>query len=288
MTLNKKLIGLPHIYYINLDHEVERREFMETQFKTWGIENYTRVNASKFSRDDFNSWKHMIHLEDIFPKKRCRSLAVSLSHIETIKEWVENTKEEYLILMEDDTDISLIEYWHFDWEYLMNNIPYDWDAIQLGYNSNVRIYCFLHPKKTITWNGPMLLNRSYCEKLISLYYRKGKYNFIKKVNRVDKSNSLDSKFGDVTGRFSVVDVDEFMGFNGKVYQLPLFSQNPLYDDPPRYHHITSRKAHLMWWTVMRDEFTLEDFFTYGKSYDNKMILDVSWNKKMEVYRGGKV
>jgi hypothetical protein len=31
--------------------------------------------------------------------------------------------------MEDDTDLSLVKYWHFDWEYFMNNIPYDWDAV---------------------------------------------------------------------------------------------------------------------------------------------------------------
>jgi hypothetical protein len=268
MTLHPKLIGIPHIYYINLDNELKRREYMESQFKNLGIKNYTRVNASKFSRDDFDSWKNLIHFDNIFPKFRIRSLAVSLSHIDTLREWVENTEEEHIILMEDDTDLSLIEYWHFDWEYLMNNIPYDWDAIQLMYNSYYKIYCFLHPKKGITWNGPILINRNYAKKLISLYYSKGKYNFIKKTNRMDLQTILKS-------RFVVVDVDDFLGFSGKVYQLPLFSQNPELDDPPRLHHIKSRKAYLIWWTQMRDKFTLDDFFTYGKSYDGKMILELN-------------
>ena len=46
MTLHPKLIGIPHIYYINLEDRTDRKEFMENQFKNLGIENYTRVNAS--------------------------------------------------------------------------------------------------------------------------------------------------------------------------------------------------------------------------------------------------
>jgi hypothetical protein len=45
MDLNNKLKGIPHIYYINLDHEIQRKEYMESEFKQLGIVNYTRVNA---------------------------------------------------------------------------------------------------------------------------------------------------------------------------------------------------------------------------------------------------
>ena len=40
-----KTKGIGPIYYINLDDQPERREFMENQFKYWEIENYTRVSA---------------------------------------------------------------------------------------------------------------------------------------------------------------------------------------------------------------------------------------------------
>jgi hypothetical protein len=301
MSLHDKLRGLPHIYYINLEDREDRKKFMESQFETWGIEKYTRVNASKFLKDDPKTWAHLVHLPKIIPINRWKSLCVSLSHMETIRTWLEETSEEYMIIMEDDTDISLIKYWHFDWEYLMNNLPYDWDAVQLMYNSDVRIYCFLHPKKLITWNGPLLIKRSYAEKLLSLYYIKGKYNFIKKVNRVVKSNCIEvgrvytqstNKWNtDGSGsRITVLDVDEFLGHNGKVYQIPVFTQDPSLEDPPKLHHIFSNKIHLYWWTVMKDRFTLEDFFTYGKPYDSKMILnlDMPWynekNKNLNEYQ----
>ena len=294
MSLHEKLKGLPHIYYINLEDREDRREFMESQFKKWGIEKFSRVNASEFSKNDVKTWKDLVHLPHIIPINRRRSVCVSLSHMETIRRWLEETSEDYMIIMEDDTDISPIEYWHFDWEYLMNNIPYDWDAIQLMYNSDIRIYCFLHPKKLITWNGPLLIKRSYAEKLLSLYYIKGKYNFVKKVNRVSKSNSIEPgrsyRLGSNEfnrdgggGRITVLDVDEFMGHNGKVYQIPIFTQNPLLESPPKPHHIMSNKIHLHWWTKMKDEFTLEDFFTYGKPHDTKMIINMNmpWYRKID-------
>ena len=285
MTLNKKLEGLPHIFYINLEDRRDRRDFMESQFKTWGIEKFTRVNASEFSKNDPNSFFRLIHHPNVIPVNRWRSVCVSLSHMETIRKWLEETKEEYMIIMEDDTDISLVKYWHFDWKYFMDNLPYDWDAVQLMYNSDIRIYCFLHPKKLITWNGPLLIRRSYAEKLLSLYYFNGKYNFVKKVNRVVKSNCIEvgrvytpstNKWNiDGSGsRVTVLDVDEFLGHNGKVYQIPIFTQDPSLENPPKLHHMFSNKIHLYWWTVMKDKFSLEDFFTYGKPYDSKMILDL--------------
>lgn len=286
MSLHNKLKGLPHIYYINLEHRKDRKTYMEGQFKHWGIEKFTRVNASEFLKDDVTTWENLIHVPKIIPLDRRRSVCVSLSHMETIRKWIEETTEDHMIIMEDDTDLSMIEHWHFDWNYFMDNIPYDWDGVQLMYNSDIRIYCFLHPKKLITWNGPLLINRYYAEKLLSLYYIKGKYNFVKKVNRVVKSNCLEAgkvyrkstnQWNDdgSDSRLTVLDVDEFMGLNGKVYQIPLFSQNPILESPPKLHHIKANKIHEFWWTKMKDKFTLEEFFTYAKPNDHKMIVDMN-------------
>ena len=40
-----KLKGFGPIYYLNLDGQPERKEYMEDQFKYWEIENYTRISA---------------------------------------------------------------------------------------------------------------------------------------------------------------------------------------------------------------------------------------------------
>lgn len=276
MKLHPKLVGIPHIYYINLKDRIDRKEFMENQFKKLGIENYTRVNASEFLKNDISTWEDKIYFASRIPDgvKRDgdyrRSACISLTHMEVIRKWVKETSEEYMIIMEDDNDLRLVNFWHFDWQYFMNNLPYDWDAVQLMYNSGRTIYCFLHPKTEITWNGPLLINREYAKKLISLYYFHGKYNFRKKMNR------MDFPFYNLYGsRYRYVDVDDFLAFGGKVYQLPLFTTNPNLDLPPKQHHKKCRKAHVIWWTQLRDKFTLEDFFTYGKPYDYQMKIEIS-------------
>jgi hypothetical protein len=40
-----KLKNLSPVYYLNLDGQPERMDYMEEQFKYWEIENYTRISA---------------------------------------------------------------------------------------------------------------------------------------------------------------------------------------------------------------------------------------------------
>ena len=40
-----KLKNIGPIYYLNLDGQPERKQYMEDQFKYWEIENYTRISA---------------------------------------------------------------------------------------------------------------------------------------------------------------------------------------------------------------------------------------------------
>ena len=50
------------------------------------------------------------------------------------EEWL-TTGEDYLLFMEDDYDLSLMNKWHFTWDEFMSRVPYDWDSIQLGFES---------------------------------------------------------------------------------------------------------------------------------------------------------
>ena len=49
-----KLNNLPPIYYINLDCEPERKIYIESQFKYWEIEDYTRISAYDGRDDDLS------------------------------------------------------------------------------------------------------------------------------------------------------------------------------------------------------------------------------------------
>ena len=49
-----KLKGMGPIYYLNLDEQPERREYMEAQFKYWDIDNYERISAYDGREDDLS------------------------------------------------------------------------------------------------------------------------------------------------------------------------------------------------------------------------------------------
>jgi hypothetical protein len=172
--------------------------------------------------------------------------------------------------MEDDYDLNLIEYWHFDWQYLMNNIPYDWDCIQLGFESQSYIKFFLHPKMSQdTFFGPCMINRRYAQKLVELHYQNGKFNFFQKVSNL------------IYAIKEFNNVDYFMCENGRTYCLPLITTNndlgSYEDNIPRIlkHHVLSREAYYQFWTLYRDNFTLDEFFHYGKPNDNHMTVLIS-------------
>ena len=49
-----KLKNIGPIYCLNLDGQPERWEYMESQFKYWEIENYTRISAYDGRDDDLS------------------------------------------------------------------------------------------------------------------------------------------------------------------------------------------------------------------------------------------
>jgi hypothetical protein len=261
--MSDKLKGLPSIYYLNMDRAVERREWMEGQFDHWGIKNFKRFSGSNITPNNFDDWSHFLFKPEIYKKRSYRKMAISISTLEMVKHWLETTNEKYLILMEDDYDLNLIKYWHFDWEYFMNRIPYDWDCIQLGFESNSYLSFFLHPKPSSSYYGPVLINRWFAEKLLRVNSVDGKYFFIRKYGREPYSLN-----------YRCLSIDEFFVNCGRSYQIPLITQKPFPDEWQKYHHLVCRDYYYWWWMTRRDLYSLDDFFTYGKPNDFEMTVRI--------------
>jgi hypothetical protein len=272
MDLKNKLKGLPPIYLLTLDERPDRQEYTETQYDYWGISNYTKMSGSKYQLSTYEDWKDLVILnppDENYNRKRhhIAEISITLAHLLNIKTWLETTNDPYVIIMEDDYDLSFIEYWHFDWTYLMNNIPYDWDCIQMSFENERAIPCFLHPILPAHCTGASLINRRYAEKIMHLHYIDGKFDLSQKI-----SNWKWSKRGLGMPNFTT---DYFLGHNGKTYCMPLitvncdigsYAQNIL-RKPERPDLVFTRKAYKKWWTTLRDRYTLDEFFTYGKPND---------------------
>jgi len=271
MNLNNKLKGLPPIVVLTLDERPDKQEYTETQYDYWRIKDYKVVSGSKYQPSTYEDWKDLVVLNPFNHYEKRKShfveICISISYLSIIKNWLETTNGDHLILMEDDYDLSFIEHWHFDWEYLMNHIPYDWDCIQMSFENPNLSPCFLHPILSGHCVGASLINRRYAEKLMSLHYKDGKFDLSQKI-----SNHQWSMAPNVT-------LDYFLGHNGKTYCLPLISIN---QDLGSYAENICRKderidlefsyrAYKKWWTELRDDYTLEEFFTYGKPNDRIII-----------------
>ena len=108
-----KLKGLPPIYYLNLDEQPERKEYMEDQFKYWEIEDYTRISAydGRDGRD----------LGEILKGKYPDGMSSGevgcvTSHLKALKHVLENADSPCALLLEDDRDISTVAHWELSWK----------------------------------------------------------------------------------------------------------------------------------------------------------------------------
>jgi len=265
MDLENKLIGFPHVYYFNMDQEIDRRVYMEKQFDTYGIE-YTRVSSNRFDAEKQHEWSNVLHDENILNQKLegmgARLVANFVSHITFLKEWYDNTCDSTVVLMEDDYDLSLIDYWHFDWKYFMSRIPFDWDTVQLGYEHFEKVQFFLSHKDYRSFNfGPTLINRNHVKKILDLFTVDGKIKL-----RNNRAYGMDD---DLTS------VDYSINHVGKNYTVPLITTNTDFfqddnsTDVFRRHHVNQYIYHY-WWKNKRDNFSLDDFFTMNKPNDNEM------------------
>lgn len=275
MNLENKLEGFPHVYYFNMDEETDRREYMESQFENYCI-NYTRISSNRFNARNPLEWIDVVKDgKDVlrqFDGMAPRILANFVSHIIFLKEWYENTDEDLMILMEDDYDLSLIDYWHFDWNYFMSRVPFDWDTIQLGYEHFERVEFFLSHKDYRSFNfGPTLINRNHISKILNLFIPD---NLIELQTHQHYCGDCTCTQLNTQPCFNF-SVDTSINHVGKNYTVPLITTNTeLFQednssDVFRRHHI-NRHIYHYWWKNKRDQFSLDDFFRMNKSKDNEM------------------
>jgi len=284
-TIEEKVKDMPHVYYFNLDHETDRKEYMEDQFNRYGID-YTRVSQSTHLSRDYDLWKDKLDDPDVFnlndlnrsgTLNPINHLASFITHLELLDDWYHNTNESYVIVMEDDYDISLIEDWHFTWGYLLNKLPYDWDVLQFSFETPHNICFFLHPRFWYDAGfGAMMLSRSYVNKLLNTFY-----NNHKKV-KTNHNNAIHPDAHMPPANFNLLSNDNCIGGTGVTYRLPLVTMNyemqrddKIGNDSAWIHHFYCEQIVKKWWKHQRDNFSLDDFFMYGKPNDHLMMVEVN-------------
>jgi hypothetical protein len=272
MDLSNKLNGFPKVNFFNLDNRKDRHNWMIKQFNKYGIE-YNRVSGTKYLASESSKWKHLI--KDINDYKLLVPIAANaITHLEFLKNWHSNTKDPYVLLMEDDYDLNLIDHWHFDWDYLISRLPYDWDCLLMGFENPDGIKFHLHPIEPAHDFGPVLLKREYVEKILDLHCVGDKYKLVNTI-----ANAAWNRQTDVAGSGTV---DYFMVHTGRTYCLPLITINANFGSfendsiVQKFYRsegdIIARNVYYFWWQHEKDKFTLDEFFSFGSKEHNEMMI----------------
>jgi len=195
-----KLKNLPPIYYLNLDGQPERKEYMEEQFKYWEVENYTRISAYDGRQDDLSEI-----IKGRYPENMTSGeIGCTTSHLKAIKHWYETSDSPYAIFMEDDVDLQTARFWNFTWSDFASKLPYDWDVIQMAIICTGDLHVRLHKRFINDFStAAYMITRHHAEKLMKFHIRDDKY----KLDQNIKPRAV---------------ADDLIYNSGNTFSIPLF------------------------------------------------------------------
>ena len=195
-----KLKNIPPIYYLNLDGQPERRQYMEEQFKYWEIENYTRISAHDGRTDDLSDI-----ISGRYPDNMTSGeIGCTTSHLKAIKHWIETSDSQCAIFMEDDVDLQIAKYWDFTWKDFQALVPYDYDVIQLAIICTGPLHVKLHRRFVNDFStASYMITRHHAEKLLKFHIRNEKY----KLDNGSKPRAV---------------ADDLIYNSGNTFSIPIF------------------------------------------------------------------
>ena len=240
-----KLKGLPPIFYINIDAQTDRAQYMEEQFKYWEIENYTRISAYDGREDDLSDV-----IKGRYPDMMSSGeVGCVTSHLKAIKHWMETSDSPYAIIMEDDCDISIVKYWNFTWQDFISRAPYAWDVIQLAIICTGNIVVPIHNRFINDFSTACyVITRHHAEKLIRNHIRGDKY----KLDNGVRPRAV---------------ADDLIYNSGCTYATPIFLYkielgSTIHPDHVDIFHKNSYNAILNFWETQGSQLSIDQITNY--------------------------
>ena len=240
-----KLKGLPPIYYLNLDEQPERKQYMEDQFKYWEIENYTRISAYDGRQDDLSDIIKGKYPEDMTSGE----IGCTTSHLQAIQYWYENSDSPYAIFMEDDVDLQLVRFWNFTWKDFVSKVPYDWDVVQLAIICTGDLHVKLHKRFVNDFSTACyMITRHHAEKILKFHIRDGKY----KLDQGVRPRAV---------------ADDLIYNSGNTFSIPLFLYrielgSSIHPEHIDVFHRASHDGLLQFWEKQGHDMTIDDLMNY--------------------------
>lgn len=244
-----KLENFGPVYLINLKDHRHRLKNAEHQFKKYKIKDYTVIEAIDGRKND---------LSDIiigeYPNLKPSEIGCITSHIKALNHWLNTSDSEYAIIMEDDFSFDTVQYWQWDWDYVIKNIPERADIVQFVLIQNDPVKFSMHKKMPYEFQNRMsyawstacyLIKRQYAKKIVELHHHNGKY----KLSSYGYKNQA---------------ADVILYNLGNAYSMPLFThildvKNSINNKHEEFH-VRSKNNIDSWWKSNAHKYDKEQFF----------------------------
>tara|TARA_Y100000996_G_scaffold312148_1_gene248428 strand:- start:66 stop:851 length:786 start_codon:yes stop_codon:yes gene_type:complete len=147
-NFQESLVHYP-IYWINLDRSINRKKWIEKNFKKLGIHKHNRIPAV----DGKKLGMYNLSIpQEYYSNHSKNELACTSSHLKCIEQ-AYNNRDNIAIICEDDVCFSLLKAVDKSLQEIINKCPRDWEIIQLGQSNPDKMKLLLKEKKEyVKWN----------------------------------------------------------------------------------------------------------------------------------------
>ena len=240
-----KLKGIPPIYYLNLDGQPERKQYMEDQFKYWEIENYERISAYDGRDDDLSDI-----IKGRYPDNMSSGeVGCTTSHLKALKHYLETSDAPCAVIMEDDVDLQLVKNWNFTWKEFYGLLPYDYDVIQLAIICTGPLHVALHKRFVNDFStASYMITRHHAEKIVKHHVRGEKY----KLDQGVKPRAV---------------ADDLVYNSGNTFSIPIFLYrislgSSIHPEHVDFFHKNSHDGLLEFWTNTGCNLNINELMNY--------------------------
>ncbi len=270
-----KLKNFPTINYVSVRDSERRRKVLHQTFDSYGI---NKVMPHIYDRYKYGD-NEVICSNEWYPT--AGYLGAITSHLKAIKEWYNNTNEDYAIFCEDDLSLETVKYWNFTWEEFFDSLPERWQCIQMSLSRQFgTMFKFMQPEVHLRprcwcdWSCvAYMITRDHAKKLIDSYYKENVFSLI--YAGIDK-DTRDKNF--VTPTVETLIYTVFEDYDS-IFTFPLFVENIELEtdvwpdhtkDWHKYEHRYLYNCIINWWKNRGKYYTIEDLKEIRQSTINKI------------------
>lgn len=236
-----KTNNMPIINCVSYVDDVDRRSLFSNALGNYNLQSKIYITE----RDD--DIKSKIEGDNIETVDKMGQYCL-MSHLRSIKKWIDESNEQYGLFVEDDVSFDTIKYWPFSWDTIVSSLPKDFDIIQMCVVKKETDKSLFKLRKRYfdDWSvTAYLINRKFAKELIDRFVIDD-YHFI---------TNLSNKLQPI--------VENVIYSTDKAYVVPLFVETPNTKTTSvlrntdsvdlnekikiQTYHNRSSKIQMMWW-----------------------------------------